>query len=312
MSKLELVNELHRQARKNFKRRSTQMRGIYDTIQADLVEMGPYATKNGGMKYILTVINIFSKKAYAHALKNKSAKEVTQAMKTVLNSMNHPITNLHVDMGTEFYNKLMKKMLQRRNINMYSTYSVQKAAIVERFNRTLKNKMWKQFSLRGSYKWIDILESLIADYNNTRHRTIKMKPNDVNEDNESELLDDIYNRSVIEINRKSKFKVGDLVRLSKYKHVFEKGYTPNWTTEIFKIKVIQKTKPITYLLVDLNGQDIKGSVYAEELQLSKFPDLYLIEKIIRKKDDKLFVKWLGFDNTHNSWIDENNLLDKKI
>lgn len=260
------------------------------------------------MKYILTVINIFSKKAYARALKNKSAPEVTKAMKSILDSLNHPIRNLHVDEGKEFYNSPMKKMMQQRNINMYSTFGTKKAAIVERFNRTLKNKMWKQFSLRGSYKWIDILDSLVHDYNQTKHRTIKMKPNDVTPNDEHFLLNTVYKSFGITSN-KSKFKIGDFVRMSKYKHIFEKGYTPNWTAEVFKISKVQKTDPITYLLVDLFGNPINGCLYTEELQLAKFHNLYLVEKILRKKGDKLYIKWLGLDNTHNSWIKKSNLLD---
>lgn len=310
MSKIDLVNELHRDARRNFSRRSVVMRGICDTLQADLVEMIPYAIENRNMKYILTVINIFSKKSYARAVKNKSASEVKSAMESILESLHYPISNLHVDMGKEFYNNTMKKMLQKRNINMYSTFTVKKASIVERFNRTLKNKMWKQFSLRGSFKWIDTLQILIDEYNNTKHRTIKMKPDDVNEDNEEKLLHTVYaNKSMFK--KKSKYKIGDLVRLSKYKHVFEKGYTPNWTTEIFKIKIVRDTDPITYSLIDLNGQDIKGSVYSEEMQLVKHPNSYLVEKIIRKKKDMIYVKWLGFDDSHNSWIKESDLLPDK-
>lgn len=308
MSKLELVNELHRQARRNFVRRKTQMMGIEDTLQADLVEMIPYASKNKNMKYILTVINIFSKKAYARALKNKTALEVTRAMTSILNSMNHPIQKLHVDEGKEFYNTPMKKLLQQRNINIYSTFTTKKAAIVERFNRTLKNKMWKQFSLRGSYKWIDILQSLVSDYNQTKHRTIKMKPDDVTRNDENFLLNTVY-KPIETIPSKAKFKIGDFVRISKYKHVFSKGYTPNWTTEIFKIRKVQKTSPITYLLIDLLGNFINGSFYTEELQLTKCPDLYLVEKILRRKGDKLYVKWLGLDNKNNSWIDKSKILD---
>lgn len=309
MSKLELVNELHREARRNFSRRRTKMTGIDDTLQADLVEMIPYASTNKNMKYILTVINIFSKKAYVRALKNKSGEEVTRAMKSILDSMGHPIRNIHVDNGTEFYNATMKHMLQQRNINLYSTFTRMKAAIAERFNRTLKNKMWKQFSLRGSYKWIDLLQPLVSEYNNTRHRTIKMKPNDVDATNERHLLRTVYNYDSLPIRKKRpKFKLGDFVRISKYKHVFEKGFTPNWTTEIFKINRIQDTDPITYLLVDLDGNDIKGTVYQQELQVVKNSTLYLVEKIIRKKGNKVYVKWLGFDNSHNSWIDKKDVL----
>lgn len=216
--------------------------------------------------------------------------------------------SIHLTYLTEFYNTTFQKMLKQRNINMYSTYSNQKAYICERFNRTLKQRMWKQFSLRGSYKWIDILQMLISDYNNSMHRTIKMTPNEVNVHNERMLLDTIYNTKIKVDIRKPKFRIGDLVRLTKYKHIFQNGYTPNWTTEVFKVKIVQKTNPTTYLLTDLEGNDIKGSVYSEELLLAKVPDVYLVEKIIRKKGDMCYVKWLGFDDTHNSWIKEEELI----
>lgn len=309
MSKLELVEELHRGARKNFSRRKTDMRGINDTLQADLVEMIPYVGENRGMKYILVVINIFSKKAYARALKNKSGPEVTRAMKSILDSLGHPIKNIHVDQGKEFYNKPMTSMLKQFGINLYSTFSTKKAAIVERLNRTLKSRMWKKFSYNGSYKWINLLQKLVDEYNNTKHRTIRMKPIDVNTNNEKNLLATVYNRNWVVTNKtKAKFKLGDHVRLSKYKHVFAKGYTPNWSTEVFKINKIQYANPITYLLVDLNGREIKGTVYEEELQLAKNPDIYLVEKIIRKLGNKVYVKWLGFDNSHNSWVNKNDVI----
>lgn len=311
MSKADLVDELHREARRNFTRRRTNMRGIEDTIQADLVEMIPYADVNRNMKYILVAINIFSKKAFERPLPNKTGKEVAKSLKSILDSMNHPIRNLHVDEGKEFYNASVKQLVQQYGINMYSTHSrtSMKAAIVERFNRTLKSKMWKQFSYRGTYKWVRMLPSLIDEYNNTKHRTIKMKPNDVNARNEQRLLKSVYDRKWnISSKTKAKFKVGDSVRLSKYKYLFEKGYTPNWTTEIFEIRQVVYGNPITYRLVDLEGQEIQGTIYQEELQIVQNPKLYLIEKIIRKKGEKVYVKWLGFDASHNSWINESNVL----
>lgn len=109
--------------------------------------------------------------------------------------------------------------------------------------------------------------------------------------------------------RSAKFKVGDYVRLSKYRTVFEKGYTPNWTTELFRIRKIQyNTNPITYLIDDYKNQEIKGSVYAEELQLASQPDVYLVEKIITRRNGRDYVKWLGFGPEHNSWILENDII----
>lgn len=305
MSKLQVVKELHRDARKNFAHRRSVMRGIAETLQADLIEMPP----DRGMKYCLTVIDIFSKMAYVRPLKTKTGPEVTRAMKTVLDSIERPVKNLNVDRGKEFYNSDMTKLLEKYRINRYSTYSSKKAAIVERFNRTIKNKIHQQFSLRGNYKWLDILPELVDEYNRSRHRTIKMAPKEVDSDNEQQLLDTVYNyKRIIPAKNNIKFRIGDHIRLSKYKNVFAKGYLPNWTTEIFTVKKIQYTDPITYLLSDWDGNDIKGGVYAEEMQKVKYPDVYLVEKILRRKNNKVYVKWLGFDNRFNSWVNENDVL----
>jgi hypothetical protein len=302
--KQQVVEELHRSARRYFTRRKTVMYGIADTYQIDLVEMIPYAKFNKNHKYILTVIDVFSKFAWALAVKTKSAKDVTRAMNKVFQAGHIP-KNIHSDLGKEFYNKEFERLLKSHNINHFSTFSTMKASIVERFNRTLKTKMWKHFNLLGTYKWLNVLQSLVDEYNNTKHRTIKMTPNEVNKENEDRLLQTVYKyEKRLESN---KFNIGDSVRISKYKHAFEKGYTPNWTTEIFKIACVQRTQPLTYLLNDYQNKKIEGAFYEQELQKVKNPNVYLIEKIIRKRGDKLFVKWLGFDSTHNSWISADDI-----
>lgn len=164
-----------------------------------------------------------------------------------------------------------------------------------------------------------------------RHRTIRMKPNEVSPENEQQLLDTVYNYKRLVpslstpvstltldsgsqwqrklLRRRARFKVGDFVRLSKYRTVFEKGYTPNWTTEIFRVRKVQyNTDPITYLLNDYKNQEIKGSVYAEELQLTKHSDIFLVEKIIRRRNGRAYVKWLGFGPEHNSWTYEKDII----
>lgn len=304
MSKEQLVNELHKPIRRNFKRRRVILKGINDLWQADLVEMIPYSTNNRGFKYLLTVIDTFSKFAWALPVKTKSASDVTAAMSKILSKQTPK--NLQTDHGKEFYNVNFQKLMKKFSINHYSTYSTLKASIVERFNRTLKGWMWKEFSLNGSYKWIDNIEKLVNKYNNTIHRTIKMRPRDVNIHNEKEILETIYNN--IKIFPMPKYKIGENVRISKHKHIFEKMYTPNWTTEIFKIKKINNTNPITYILEDYQGKIILGSFYEYEIMKTRNPNIYLIEKILKKKGDRIFVKWLGFNNTHNQWIDKNKLV----
>lgn len=241
------MEELHKPARRNYPRRKFDVRGLDESWQADLIEMLPYAKENKGYRYMLTVIDVFSKYAWAIPVKNKTAEEVTQAMKSVLELGRVP-KNLQVDRGKEFYNKNFQELMKRHKINLYSTYSNLKAAICERFNRTLKEKMWKKFSLQGNYKWLTILSDLIASYNNTKHRTIGMKPKDVTSVNETQVIKRFSTKN--KVMGKPKFKLNDKVRVSRVKQVFEKGYTPNWSTEIFTISKVLKTRPTTYRLKD--------------------------------------------------------------
>lgn len=296
--------ELHKQARRNYQRRRVTVKGILDLMEIDLVEMLPFAKLNKGYRYILTAIDAFTKKGYAVPVKRKTGHDVTEAFSNILKTSGTP-KHVHSDRGKEWYNHDFKKLMKRHNINHYSTFSPLKATIVERFNRSLKDLMYKQFSIQGSYKWINILPDLLSVYNNRKHRTINMRPNDVTKTHESRLLTTIY--SVNGKRRISRFNVGDIVRVSKHKGVFSKGYHPNWSTELFKIRSVLPSLPTTYLLQDVvNNENILGTFYAEELQKTKFPDVYLVEKVLKKKGSKAYVKWLGFDKP--SWIDIKDII----
>ena len=175
-------------------------------------------------------------------------------------------------MGKEFYNADVQRLMRKHDINHYSTYSVLKASVVKRFNRTLKNDMWKMFTLNGTYKWIDALPRLVSEYNARKHRTIGMRPVDVTPAIAERLLATVYNR--VNIAGPAKFKVGDPVRVSKYKTLFEKGYTPNWTTEVFNIVKVQRTNPVSYLLEDYRKKSVAGAFYEHELRRANYPDVY--------------------------------------
>ena len=306
MEKRVLTDELHALARRIFKRRRVVVRGYDDLWQADIVEVRPYARFNKGYNYILTVIDVLSKHAWAVPLKTKGGNEATKAFSTIFREYERIPKNLQTDRGKEFYNTDFQKLVEKHNINHYSTYSVMKASVVERFNRTLKNDMWKMFTLNGTYEWIDELPRLVSDYNGRKHRTIGARPIDVTPAVADRLLPTVYN--VVNIAARPKFKVGDSVRVSKFKTVFEKGYTPNWSTEVFKIAKVQRTNPVTYLLEDYRGKPIAGGFYERELQKTAVPEVYLVEKTLRRKGDKVFVKWLGFDSSHNSWINKDDVL----
>lgn len=303
--KRQVVEELHKPARKNFKRRRIIIKSLKDLFQADLVEVIPYARENRGYKYILVVINCFSKYVWALPLKNKTGPEVSKVMESVLKQQTP--NNLQTDSGLEFFNSHFEKLMKKYKVNHYNVFSEKKAAIVERVNRTLKNMMWKEFSFRGNYKWLDVLPKIVYQYNNKKHRTIGMKPIDVTEKHEKHLLNTAYNHIKIS-DLHTKFKVGDHVRISKLRGKFAKGYQPNWSTEIFTIRKIQYTNPTTYLLKDENNKDILGGFYKEQLEKVKYSDVYLVEKVLKKRGDNVYVKWLGFDNKHNSWINNKDVV----
>jgi hypothetical protein len=305
-----IVDELHKPIRRNFPRRATVVKGIHDLYQADLVEMKPHSRINKGYKYILTFIDCFTKVAHAIPLKNKNGLTIVEAMKKLIQSIGKRIKNLQTDDGKEFFNKDFSNLMKKNKINHYSTYSEKKAAIVERFNRTLKTWMYKKFSERGTYVWYDILPNLIKDYNNKKHRTIGMKPIQVNKKNESTVLKRIKtnNKPLLDKKPAAKFTIGDTVRISKHKQIFTKGYLPNWTNEVFTVHRVQPTVPETYILKDNKGEILQGGFYGHELLKSRTGSVYLVEKILKKRGNKLLVRWLGFDKSEDMWIDKNDLL----
>ena len=185
---------------------------------------------------------------------------------------------------------------------MYSTHNEGKSAVAERFIKTLKTKIYKYLTSISKDLYIDKLNDILNEYNNTCHRTIKIKPVDVK--------DNTSINSSKEVNDKDpKFQVGDYVRISKYKNIFAKGYTPNWSEEVFVIKEVKNIVPWTYVINGLNGEEIIGRFYEKELQKTN-QEKFRIEKLIKKKGDKLYVKWKGYDDSFNSWIDKKDAIEE--
>lgn len=208
--------------------------------------------------------------------------------------------------------------METYGINHYNSYNVTKASMAERVLRTLKQKLYQLFALHGTYNWTSsgLLTKVVDEINHTVHSTTHVKPIDVTQKNESYILKNIYSRNGTDRKHKKMmmkrlFNVGDYVRISKAKLLFEKGYTPNWSTELFKIaKVRSNDIPVSYQLEDLNNQPVKGCFYAAELQKTKQPNVYLVEKVIRrnKKGNQLLVKWLGFPDSFNSYIKSSDIV----
>ena len=226
---------------------------------------------------------------------------IVVAFQSILKQSNRKPNKIWVDKGSEFYNASFKKWLQNNDIVMYSIHDEGKSVVAEGFIRTLKSKIYKYIKTSISKNmYIDKLDDIVDKYNNTYHTTIKMKPIDVK--------DNTYTNTDKEINDKGlKFKVGDLVRISKYKNIFTKGYTPNWSEVVFIIKKVKNTVPWTYIINDLNGEEINGTFYEKELQKTNQEE-FRIEKVIKRKGDEIYVKWKGYDNSFNSWIVKKDLV----
>ena len=284
---------LHKPARKKFTRQRVLVAAPDEQWQADLVDMQEFSKTNNGIKFLLTVIDVFSKYAWVVLLRDKSGPVVRDAFEAIFKLGRVP-KKLQTDNGKEFYNRYVDQLLKRYNITLFSTYNNEtKASVVERFNRTLKTDMWHYFTAKNTRKYIDIVQDLVAAYNNRYHRSIKMSPANVTAAKTEDIKKNLYGPLKIKP-KPVKLNVGDTVLISKSKRLFEKGYLPNWTYEQFTIFEILNTKPKRYRLKDYNGEVLDGTFYAPELQKTKKRDTFQIEKILRRRKNQVFVKWWAY------------------
>ena len=220
-----LADELHKPGIRKFKKRKVYSQFKDNIWEVDLTEMQSLSRKNKGIKYILCAIDLYSKYAFVIPLENKKGISVTNGFNKIIKQSNRKPNKIWVDQGGEFYNNVFKKCLSDNDIIMYSTYNEGKSVVAERFIRTLKTKLYKHMTAIGKNVHYDVLDDVVNKYNNTKHSTIKMKPIDVG--NNKRVYIDEHNE------KRSRFKVGDRVRISKFKNIFAKGYTPNWSSEKF-------------------------------------------------------------------------------
>ena len=243
----QLAEELHKPIIRKFKKRKVYSAFKDNIWGADLADMQLLSKYNKGIRFLLCVIDIFSKYAWVVPLKDKKGISIVKAFQSILKQSNRKPNKMWVDKGSEFYNAYFQKWLRDNDIVMYSTHNEGKSVVAERFIRTLKSKIYKYMTSISKNVYIDKLDDIVDEYNNTYHTTINMKPIDVK--------DNTYINADKEINNKDpKFKVGDHVRISKYKDILANEYMPNWSEEVFVIKKVKNTVPWTYVINDLNGE----------------------------------------------------------
>ena len=223
---------------------------------------------------------------------------------------------LQTDQGLEFLNKSVQTLLKKHDIHHFSTHNTEtKACVVERFNRTLKERMWRYFTKHRTSRYIDFLQDMVQSYNNTRHRSMGMAPLQVSYKNQEEVWQRLYGHDGKGV---PKLRVSDRVRISKYKGKFEKGYTANWSEEIFTIHEVHPSDPPVYRLKDDLGEVLEGTFYEMELQKVSVPadKMFYVEEVLQRRKvgrrKEALVKWVGYPSKFNSWIDAKALVDCTI
>jgi len=292
---------VHKPVRRNYPRIKTYVSGIDKQWQADLADVKSLAHFNGGTTFLLTVIDVFSKFAWVVPVKSKSASVMLAAFKSLFESA-HPRKpeRIQTDKGKEFFNKLVQDFLKSQNVKHFASHSDQKASVAERFNRTIKTRIWHYLTYKNTKRYIDVLQQLVNSYNKSFHRSIGMAPIAVSKKNENEVWVKLFGDGGSSVS-KHKLKEGDKVRVTMKKGDFDKGYIPNWSLDHLVVSNSRNESRPVYKLRRKNGEQVDALFYPEEIQkISK--NTFLVEKVIQKKNGKALVKWKGWSNKYNSWI----------
>ena len=304
----DLSEELNKPVINKFTRKKIIVNYIDEIHSCDLVDMQKYSRMNKGYKYIFTNIDIFSKYSWSFPIKSKKISDIKPCFQKIFKERKPKF--IWSDKESSFFSNEMLKFFEDHSIKIYYTNSNLKAVVIERFNRSLRELMMKEFVKNNNTVWYNILQKLVKFYNNRYHNTIKDKPININKSNEKYIKDAIYTYDIT--NKIPKFKINDIVRISlKRRELFDKPSSNiKWSEELFKIHSIDKSNVISYKIKDMNNEIIQGIFYEKELQLSKMKEdeLYIIEKIIRKVGNKYLVKWRNYSNDFNSWVDKNDIV----
>ena len=303
---------LHKQTRRG-KRRRIVVDDIDEQWELDLSDLPSLVEENDGYRYILCCIDVLSKYAWVLSLKRKTGPVLLEALKKIIQESGRKPKCIRVDKGGEFVNKEMQEYCRNNGIQMSLAQNEVKAAIVERFQKTLKGYMWRFFTKNNTRRYVDKLQDFAYAYNHRVHRSIKHRPADVNASNVDEVRAILYPKrkkktggSMKPLKYKYGFAVGDAVRISKLKGIFEKGYAQNWSEEIFTVMKRYNWDVPMYTIKDSNNERLRGRFYEFELQKVTPPEYYIVEEIINERGKgakkEYYVKWRGYPASANSWV----------
>ena len=289
-----------------------------ELFQADLVSFTnpEYIKANDGYKYLFTAIDVFTKYAWVYPLKSKDCDTTKKCFEDILLKCGTQPEKLQTDRGSEFICAKFKNFLKSRNIHHYLSYSDRKCPVVERFNLTIQQILYKILDKNESFRWIDYIDKAMKIYNNRKHTTIKLSPIDAEKNENESTVRKIFLKRYSKANIKTpkpKYKLGDTVRIWKFKRLFDRGYHENFTTQYFKIsKVLTNLPVVRYELEDILGEKIIGSFFENELVPFEGMDFHRTEVLDSKgkgKNKKYLVHYIGWPNKFNEWVSEDKLKD---
>ena len=265
-------NDIHskysRIKKHKFPRRRVIARFPFEIFMGDLIEYQSEYRINKGYRFILILIDCFTKMIYAAPMKRKNKESAATAFNQIFDNFDRYPVNLITDDGKEFYNEPVEKIFLSYGINHYTcpTKTKTKASVVERANRTLKSKFEKYFHKIKSRRWIDILDQFVSNYNRTPHKSLGIPPLEVTDKNRDEIYKKLYPLKKISV--VCKLKIGDRVRRKIEKGTFDKGYTQRWSDTIYKISSVRQSNTVCYYtLEDLEGKEQTGIWYYYQLNL---------------------------------------------
>ena len=313
-----LEYSLYKDARKTWNRNRIFVSQIDEQWECDLLDVNYDSRKNKGIRYLLVIIDVFSKYLFVKPLKNKKADFLVKAFEEVFKESGRIPKKIRTDRGLEFENRKFRKMCDDNNIIFFtSTNQTIKCSVVERVNRTLRSRIERaKFHNKGVY--YNILQDIVDSYNRSMHRTIGMPPSSVSKSDEPVIFEKMYDaKNMLELfsrkQNKIKFKPGDDVRQKYDLKPLEKSYLQKWTDIVYKVdKVINKLFKPQYI-VSLDGSQFERRFYPEELQKVKIDNnsLYLVEKVLghrtRNNRSEVLVKWRGYPKKYNEWIPKDQI-----
>lgn len=304
---------LTRGARRKFRRNRVIVKGVDSQWDSDLMDMQNVSKENDGVRYILVMIDIFSRKLWCQPLKDKTGKSVVKAMTAIFAEGRQPLT-MRSDRGREYLNKDVQEYLKQLGVHHFTTNNEPKANYAERVIRTLRQKIFRYTMKKQNYRYVNVLQQLVNSYNRTVHSSLGVTPDSVNKGNEDEVRLNQYLRrkkrtKMKATKRRFRYKVDDTVRISHVRQVFDREITQKWSGEIFKIKsrLFRQDIPV-YRLSDWEGEDVGGTFYQSELQGVRVDEntVFKIEKVLKKRTvagkKQALVRWLHWPKKYDSWL----------